>query len=102
MSFVCVKKSRGVTTTIMMLASVASGFAFAQICGSRREIPAFVVLASASIMLINAVVRSSGNGFGFKKEDISLHPRHDLPSIKLIVLGEFSGFILWMVYRRIT
>ncbi len=100
-SFVCVKGSRLVTTVIMLMASIASGFAFAQICGSRREIPAFIVLASGSIMLINAVVRSSNKEYGFKKEDISLHPREDLPSIKLIVLGEFVGFLLWMVYNRI-
>ena len=99
--FVCVKGSSRVTTVIMMFVSVASGFAFAQICGSRREIPAFIVLASGSIMLINAVVRSSRSKLGFKKEDILLHPRHDLPSIKLIVLGEFAGFLFWMVFRRI-
>ncbi len=100
--FVCVKGSRRVTTAIMMFVSVASGFAFAQICGSRRDIPAFIVVASGTIMLINAVVRSSDSGNGGKKEEILLHPRHDLPSIKLIVLGEFAGFLLWMVYRRIT
>ena len=99
--FVCVRGSSRVTTVIMMFVSVASGFAFAQICGSRREIPAFIVLASGSIMLINAVVRSSRSEFGFKKEDILLHPRHDLPSIKLIVFGEFAGFLLWMAFTRI-
>ncbi len=98
--FVCAKGSRWVTTVIMMAVSVASGFAFAQICGSRREIPAFIVLASGSIMLINSVVRSSGRDYGYKKEEIQLHPRHDLPSIRLIVSGEFAGFMLWFILTR--
>lgn len=98
--FLSARGSRMVTTVIMLAVSVASGFAFAQICGSRREIPAFVVLASASIMLINAVVRSSGSRHILRKEDIQLHPRHDLPSIRLIVLGEFAGFMLWFYLSR--
>ncbi len=100
--FVSVEGTRKLTDAIMFIVSVCCGFAFAQICGSRREIPAFIILASGSILLLNAVIRSRDNDNGCRKEHISLHPRHDLPSIKLIIAGEFFGFLLWVMYRKIA
>ena len=92
-----VRGGKKLSIGIMLISSVCCGFAFAQICGSRRHIPSFLVLVSGSIMLMNAVIRSREGKEA--KEHMSLHPRYDLPALKYIVTGEFVGFVLWILGR---
>lgn len=90
---------RKLSIAIMLVSSICCGFAFSQICGSRRHIPSFLVVVSGSIMLMNAVIRSRERKEA--KEHINLHPRYDLPALKYIVTGEFLGFVLWSLLRFI-
>ena len=95
--FVNVRGSKKLSIAAMVFCSACCGFAFSQICGSRRHIPSFLILVSGSIMLLNGVIRSREEQIA--KEHINLHPRYDFPSLKYIIAGEFFGFALWTLMK---
>ena len=95
--FVNVRGSKKLPIAMMVFCSACCGFAFSQICGSRRHIPSFLILVSGSIMLLNGVIRSREEHIA--KEHINLHPRYDFPTLKYMIAGESLGFALWLLAR---